>query len=921
MPVMVDKSIGTDAPSAYSETKTGELPIFGDGTYDISFYDIFGTKFTQEVTLTNVFGEYSLSVSLSDNGYTSAPMKVTITADHPDTTNFSVFDSTNGAWTALTGNNMKNATFEVPANSRMHIVLHSSNDVKTPRVDELFYITNIVTGAPKATVKWYYSEFKSDEPPAGVTSTTRAVTAWYSATGDVTPSGGTASSYTFYPGDTKTSYTFEYTDKAGNKGSVTALLPIALTVPSQPVTDTTAPKYDINIYGMSDGVYSPVGSYSSTSADTLDSVISAAGYVQAYSFDIDVTEDSAYKIVLLSGEKADTSGITYEGSSSDKVDGVTLSGRTITVTKPAAFTVFIVDKSDNKNSFSMDLGSYFDNTKPMAVVKKEYKSFYTVSTYIKLSDTCNSGADTSKVMLLSPGGLPVVTDSNSPYYGQYYYDFTDNKSLTITYCDEAGNKGSTTITIDSIDMSAPTASIVWSPYYYDSGSSLSGDPSVPPSHMTNKDVTAKINYSKTINNISPSISMDGGNSWTNITDNTYDKFFTLKKTSNTATVTFHKGGFAVELKATALNGKMVSNILSLGDVIDKEGPTVKKKVSYNYNAGFETGMPYSATITLTPSDKDVYCDKETPGKLVSKGSSISFTVYSKGDYTYRFTDISGNASALLVSVDKDMDQTPPDISVSTVDGAITNGNVTVSVSADEDGMLIITGADKVNVFSGEVSKNTANQVKIANNGSYGVTAYDKAGNKTTSTFSVGSIDRAAPVITLDPLTVSLRQDSNVNDLKVMLDEGCSVTDNASERSKISLTYDSDSVNLAKPGIYKVTYTVRDEAGNTAAATRFVRVYSRDELDVLLNNKKTTSGNTTTLTSKTITISVKNPLGDEPYTIYLSRGIKTEGQMKKDYTIIKPDATGNFTVSSAGFYTLYIVTQSRQTYITKIYIGQ
>lgn len=921
-PVMLDKSIGTNAPSSYSLTKTSELPIFGDGTYNISFYDIFGTKWMQEITLTDVFREYSLQVALSEPDSTSGPVTVTITTDHPDTTSFSVYDSTNGAWTALTGNNMTSATFDVSENKEMHIVLRNSNEGNS-RVDEMLYMNNIITGAPKAIVQWYYSEFMSDTPPDGVTGTTKAVTAWYTADRDVTPSGGTASSFTFYPGDTTKSYTFEYTDRAGNKGSVTATLPIALTVPSQPEPDITKPEYTIDIYGMSDGVYRPAGYYSSTNlTDTVDSAISAAGYVQSYYFNINVTEESAYKFVLLSGANADTSGVTYAGSSPDTVDGVTLSGRTIAVTKAAAYTVAIVDKANNKSSFSMDLGKYIDNIAPTVQVNKDYKSFYSVRTYIELSDTGNTGMDTGKVTLLSPMGLPVETDSNSPYNGQYYYDFNDNKSQTITYRDGAGNIGSMTITIDSLDLTAPTASIVWSPYYYDSDSGASGDSSVPPNYMTNKDVTATVTYSKSIDTVLQSISFDGGSSWTQVTDETFNNIFTLKMTSDTASVTFHKGGFAIRLIAAALNGKTVTNTLYLDDVIYKAAPTVKKEVSYNYNAGFETGTPYSATITLTPLDTDVYCaDTTTPGKLINKNSSTSFTVYNKGDYTYHFTDTAGNASALTVLVDKEMDRTPPDVSVNTGDGTITNGNVTVSISMDEEGTLVVTGANKTVIFSGEVSKNAVKQLTIANNGSYGVTAYDTAGNKTASAFMVGSIDKTDPAITLDPVTVSIKQDSNADDLKALLDAGCTVTDNVSDRSAITVTYNTTGVILTTPGVYKVPYTVQDEAGNTSTTSRFVRVYSKDELDVLLNGKKTSSGGTTTLTFNTITISVQNPLGDEPYTIYLSRGIKTEGQMKKDYTIIKPDATGSFTVSSDGFYTLYIVTQSRQTYLTKIYIDQ
>ena len=914
-PVILDKSIGTNSPLPYSQVKSHELPIFGDGNYTISFYDIFGTKWTQDTTITDVFKESSLQVSISETGDTTGPVTVTISAAYPDKTRFSIYDFTND-WTTV-ANRVTSATFEVQANSEMCIMLIDNNDEL--RLAEKIYITNIITGAPEANINWYYSEFMSNELPNGVTETTKAVTASYTTTREVTPVGGTAASYTFYPGDKTTSYTFEYMDAAGNKGSVTATLPIAIVESQEPDTDVTAPEFQVNMYGKRGGAYSPVGYFSSmSSTNSLDDAIEEAGYVQDYYFDIAIIEDSTYKFILLPGY-ADTSEVTYSSSTSDAISGVTLSGRTLTVTEATTFTVVIVDKFNNKNSFTMDIGKYLDNTPPTAVVNKEFKGFYIVNSYIKLKDTSNDGADTGKVTLLSPFGLPVLEDTNSQYNGQYNYQFTDNKAITVTFQDIAGNKGSTTISVDSLDMTSPTASIIWSPHYYDSSTGTNGDPSTPPNHITNKDVTAKVNYSKSISSVSASISSDGGNSWTQVVDNTFDDIFSLKTTSDNATVTFHKGGVGIELVATALNGKTATTTLHLDEVINKVTPSIEQVVNYGYNVGFEKGNPYFATITLTPLNTDVYCSESTtPGRIISKGSSISFTVYSKGNYSYHFTDFAGNTIAITVPVDKQVDRTTPEILVNTGDGTITNGKVTVSISLDEEGTLEVAGANKVSVFKDVVSKGEQKQIEISNNGSFEVIAYDLAGNKASTVFTVGSIDRSAPSITFEPLTLDIRQGSDVSALNTLLDYGCIVFDNMSKSNAITVTHDASSVKLTTPGVYTVTYTVMDEAGNTATATRFVRVYPKDELEVILNSKKTENRGTTVLNSKTVSILVTNPLGYEPFTIYLSRGIKSEGQMKTDYTIIQPDTNGSFTVSSSGFYTLYIVTQSRKTFITKIY---
>jgi hypothetical protein len=88
--VVVKPSLATLAPSGYGKVKTAELPVFGDGDHTITFYDIFGNEWTQNITLSNVFGGFSLSVRLSEPGYTKDSVTVSISADNPDTT-FSVF--------------------------------------------------------------------------------------------------------------------------------------------------------------------------------------------------------------------------------------------------------------------------------------------------------------------------------------------------------------------------------------------------------------------------------------------------------------------------------------------------------------------------------------------------------------------------------------------------------------------------------------------------------------------------------------------------------------------------------------------------------------------------------------------------------------------------------------------------------------
>jgi hypothetical protein len=58
--------------------------------------------------------------------------------------------------------------------------------------------------------------------------------------------------------------------------------------------------------------------------------------------------------------------------------------------------------------------------------------------------------------------------------------------------------------------------------------------------------------------------------------------------------------------------------------------------------------------------------------------------------------------------------------------------------------------------------------------------------------------------------------------------------------------------------------------------------------------------------------------NEPYTVKLVKGIWAEGQLKRVSSGVEIAADGTFELSGEGFYTLYITTQSRQTYRTLLY---
>ena len=98
------------------------------------------------------------------------------------------------------------------------------------------------------------------------------------------------------------------------------------------------------------------------------------------------------------------------------------------------------------------------------------------------------------------------------------------------------------------------------------------------------------------------------------------------------------------------------------------------------------------------------------------------------------------------------------------------------------------------------------------------TVTDKAGNAATATRRVTVRDIVTPVITL----------SGQRELFVPLggayqEPGYTAQDDADGDLTASVTR-AGTVNTASPGVYTLTYTVTDKAGNTATATRQVSVY-------------------------------------------------------------------------------------------------
>ena len=209
---------------------------------------------------------------------------------------------------------------------------------------------------------------------------------------------------------------------------------------------------------------------------------------------------------------------------------------------------------------------------------------------------------------------------------------------------------------------------------------------------------------------------------------------------------------------------------------------------------------------------------------------------------------------------------------------------------------------------------------VTKNGTYQIEATDEAKRKSYWYVTISCLDNTPPSILFSSPTVfSVVEGTTREALEDMLEDfkGVVATDNVTPSKDIQLALDVSGAVMNGPGYTTVFYTATDEAGNQRVMARDIRVYPADEIIVSVNGVKTEPGSTTVLRAASeYKLTIENLASDkEPVKIYLRRGRFTAGQMKSDASRI--DTT--FTVSDKGYYTLYIVSQSRQAYLTHLYI--
>lgn len=922
VPVTIGKSWICQSPTGLSTTKTDEIPITNDGDHTIGFYDVFGTLWQQNVKLEKVFNDYGFDLTFSAEGNTKDP--VTISASTLNTaygtSNYDPYvQFFDDDFTTQLSHMAKTPGYDAESNGDVVIKFIGNAESKTVTDYTIVHITNIVSGAPTARLHYRFEDtamvyHDGDELPA---STTGKVTVWYTTGRTVTATNGATHVF-----DAAGSYTFTYTDEFGNAGSVTADLSNVKFTGGAPVwKDTNPPQLSVSIEAKRAGSYTWSENFGVSGAvinggsaiNTIGTALDKTGYTQGYNFAVTAADDSDCKLVVLN--TAPTGTVDYKTISGSEIPGVTVSGGNIYVNKTitADFAVTVVDSAGNYSVFTIPKDSLkFDNTAPEVTVEWESATLYKRTAYLTVSDKDDGNNDTGGSYTVTAPGFTLVT-AEGAHKGQYSYEFTSNTKKQIVVIDTAGNKTTKDVSVSDLDDSVPELTVEWTPCYVDSSGTR--DTESPPRGPLNTDITAKIKSSKPIDKVDVLFTDKNGSmvSLANWVGAVADKpSVVLSDTDKTMiTVTFPSSGIKLFVTVTAANGQQSFplQLTLIPGVIDKTTLTVSSTETDVTRSSYH--IPYAKTITLTPS-KDSYSTDGTgtAGTVYNDQNPLKVTVYANGTYYYRFADAAGNTAISKVDITGIDDEAPTITTDATNNMELTSGSAKVKVTLNEPGTINTYATDGNNSYT----------LTFSENGYYVVAAYDPAGNVSFARISIGSIDRDAPTIVFDTPTVKLMQGSADAALSAALSTGYTVFDGANTLPANAVAYVSTGVDLTAPGLYGAAYTVTDAAGNTTTATRWVQIYSKDLPLVTVDGERADPDGLMMLKavgSHRLAVTNLKPAA-EPYKVYLRRGIWSAGQMKGS-AVLTPDAGGGFTLDSAGYYTLYIVTQSRQTFRVLLYV--
>lgn len=745
---------------------------------------------------------------------------------------------------------------------------------------------------------------------------------------------GRVPSFTFYPGG-ETSYTFKANELAyvfGNNEypfteDVTVELPVTLVEAEPPtlkdeegevITDTVAPEVQLVAYSEQKGffietekalqvIHSEEGIFSinpdydifkeNTPLADTEEFVDAIGWGIGFRFEISVSDMSDVKLFVKEGIYAEAPD--YANGVSDEIEGVTLSGKRLKVSAPAAFTLFAVDANNHSTAIPLTLVNIGDAPIP-GTVKVPVDG--EVRVYLVEPDF--SGNESASELKIVPAGYDVFTDEDptSEYYGYDYITVSQNGNYSISYSylynydtekEPYEVNGHLSVRVFEIrnEVIMLSGQVSWSSNANDTA--------------TNKSVTANMKFTQNVTSVQAA--------------SEYVDMIDVLINGTDVSVRYDENCPAVSLRIVGSNA--TETVVDLGEVdnIDKVAPVISL-VSKTLS---EDGR--KVTIVLSSDEKATLTKYNNQGEKADGKYLYTDTAKANGTYTYGFIDAAGNVSVFetevsgIIDTDLVMEYSLDGTENNTVADPLElelNLGDSIYVRVNRDAKIDMNGEEAVNASAGQWVQLT---VKESMAGLWPIIrAEDNYGNVVIGQLGQVTLpDITAPVVDLLQDVIIVKVGTDTSEVERILKENVTAHD-LDPNLTVKVEYNAD---LSVPAVAQVTYTVSDSSGNTGTETGVLRIASNDEPTVKVNGE-IVARDTIYIAGAGKDIKLTVDTYGEPYSVVYKNGIKSVGQMKIGTTDVITDAVTadeiTLPFSESGYYTVCIKTQSRDYYLIQIY---
>ncbi len=551
-------------------------------------------------------------------------------------------------------------------------------------------------------------------------------------------------------------FTFEFVDKAGNKGSITAK--VDWIDKKNPYVDVKYSTKEITNQNVTVQLITVDKNITITNNNGSDTIIFEENGAFTFEYiDEDGNEGKTKVVVDWIDKIAPTATIEYSIKDftnqnvtatlipSEEIEITNNNGKnTYTFTENGSFTFEFKDKAGNMGTATAEVG-WINKTTPklkvtyditedtssavtatlevsdgITIDNNEGKNTYTfiqngTFTFKYTDKYGNSGMTTAVVNWIVKDDLKVEMSYNTTTLtnqdviatiksnkkititnndGNTSYVFKENGSFTFEYKDEKGNKGTITASVDWIDKIAPTAEIKYST-----------------TDLTNKDVVATL--------VNPS------------------EKITIKDLTDGSFIFTDNGSYTFVFEDEAGN---VVEIVATVDWIDKVAPTTYIK----YSDINPTQEPVIATVK---ANEDI--------TITNNGGKDSYIFIENGTFTFEFVDKAGNIGTATATVDW-IDNTAPTGEIIYSNTSSTTKAVIATLKTDEDVEITNNGGKNAYIF--------------IENGTFTFEFVNKAGIKGTATAVVTWINpktehSVIPVKPATPTTSNNHKNETTNSEK------------------------------------------------------------------------------------------------------------------------------------------------------------